>query len=140
MAFGNGLDMRGHVDSTFNSPVSGGVRLIRAGAGGHTGPGGTWEEQPGETTELTRVNIQPAKWKDVQLLAGMGGTVSPQDVRVVHINDGVTYLWPDDDGRFSDLLEFSDGQATRQWRVLTCDNRPWRNFCRAVVERYLGEG
>lgn len=138
--FGNGLDMRGHVDSTFDSPVPGGVWLIPAGAGDYTGAGGTWEQSSSDPVELTRVNVQPASWKDVRLLAGMGGTVNPQDVRVVHINDGVNYLYPDDDGKFADLLEFSDGLAVRQWRVMSCDNRPWRNFCRAVVERYRGAG
>lgn len=140
MAFGNGLDMKGHIDSTFGSPVPGGVRLIRASTGGYTGTGGRWEELPGETVELEFVNVQSAKWKDMQILAGMGGTANPQDARVVHINDGVNYLWPDDNGKFADLLEFSDGLAVRQWRVMSCDNRPWRNFCRAVVERYRGTG
>ncbi|PWC10664.1 hypothetical protein B4923_16215 [Brenneria roseae subsp. americana] len=138
--FGNGLDMHGHIDSTFNSPIAGGIRLIRAGAGGYTGPGGRWEQSEGETVELLRVNVQPAKWEDMQMLIGMGGTANPQDARVVHINDGVNYLYPDDNGKFADLLEFSDGQAMRQWRVMSCDNRPWRNFCRAVVERYRGAG
>jgi len=27
----------------------------------------------------------------------------------------------------------------RKWRVVQADNRPWRNYCRAVVERYRGE-
>ncbi|WP_231578084.1 hypothetical protein [Dickeya chrysanthemi] len=76
----------------------------------------------------------------MQTLIGMGGTANAHDVRVVHINDGVTYLYPDDDGKFSDLLEFSDGLAMRRWRVMSCDNRPWRNVCRAVVERYRGAG
>lgn len=76
----------------------------------------------------------------MQTLIGMGGTANAHDVRVVHINDGVTYLYPDDDGKFSDLLEFSDGLTMRRWRVMSCDNRPWRNFCRAVVERYRGAG
>ncbi|WP_315707403.1 hypothetical protein [Brenneria uluponensis] len=138
--FGNGLDMHGHIDSTFNSPIPGGVWLIRAGAGGYTGPGGKWEQQQNDPIKLERINVQTAKWKDIQILMGMGGTANPQDVRVVHINDGMTYLYPDDNGKFSDLLEFSDGQTVRQWRVMSCDNRPWRNFCRAVVERYRGAG
>lgn len=138
--FGNGLDMQGHIDSTFNSPIDGGIRLIRAAQGGYTGPGGEWEEGESEVITLSLVNVQSAKWKDVQMLIGMGGTANAQDVRVVHINDGVNYLWPDDEGKFSDMLEFSDGLAMRKWRVISCDNRPWRNFCRAVVERYRGVG
>ncbi len=138
--FGNGLDMQGHIDSTFNSPIDGGIRLIRAAQGGYTGPGGEWEEGESEVITLSLVNVQSAKWKDVQMLIGIGGTANAQDVRVVHINDSVNYLWPDDEGKFSDMLEFSDGLAMRKWRVISCDNRPWRNFCRAVVERYRGIG
>jgi hypothetical protein len=138
--FGNGLDMRGHVDSTFNSKITGGVRIIRPAAGGFTGPGGVWEQGEASIVELSLVNVQPARWKDMQFLIGQGGTANPQDARVVHINDGINYLYPDDAGKFSDMLEFSDGLAVRRWRVMSCDNRPWRNFCRAVVERYRGAG
>ncbi|CUY46054.1 Uncharacterised protein [Serratia marcescens] len=138
--FGNGLDMRGHVDSTFNSKIAGGVRIIRPTAGGFKGPGGVWEDGEASKIELLRVNVQPARWKDMQFLIGQGGTANPQDARVVHINDGVNYLYPDDAGKFSDMLEFSDGLAVRLWRVMSCDNRPWRNFCRAIVERYRGAG
>ncbi|EMB4322228.1 hypothetical protein RJ492_001200 [Pluralibacter gergoviae] len=140
MAFGNALDMCGHVDSTFTSKLPGGVALVRFPAGGYAGPGGTWQDAAPVRTPLMLVNVQPAKWKDFQLLLGMGGTTNPQDARVVHINDGVTYLYPDDDGKFSDILEFTDGIAVQQWRVMSCDNRPWRNFCRAVVERYRRRG
>lgn len=138
--FGNGLDMLGHIDSTFNSAIEGGIRRIKPAEGGYTAPGGIWEEGESQTIELTLVNVQPARWKDVQMSVGMGGTANPQDLRSVHINDGVNYLYPDDEGKFSDILEFSDGLAMRQWRVISCDNRPWRNFCRAVVERYRGRG
>lgn len=139
--FGNGLDMGGHIDGTFTSDIDGGVRIIRAQAGGYSGPGGVWVDGGVPTViELTRVNVQPARWKDMQFLMENGGTANPQDARVVHINDGINYLWPNDNGKFSDLLEFSDGQAVRRWRVMSCDNRPWRSFCRAVVERYRGEG
>lgn len=36
--FGNGLDMHGHIDATFNSPIEGGIRLIRPTAGDYSGP------------------------------------------------------------------------------------------------------
>lgn len=134
------LSMQDHIDGTFNSPVEGGVKRIKpATGGGHTGPGGTWQDgAPAEEIPLTRVNIQPASLKTMQILVALGGTANPQDVRLVHINDGVNYLYPDDDGKFADLLEFSDGLAVRQWRVIDCDNRPWRSFCKAIVERYRG--
>ena len=135
------LSMQDHIDGTFNSPVEGGVKRLKpATGGGYTGPGGTWQDgAPAEEITLPRVNIQPASLKTMQILVALGGTANPQDVRLVHINDGVNYLYPDDDGKFADLLEFSDGVAVRQWRVIQCDNRPWRNFCRAIVERYRGD-
>lgn len=132
------LSMQDHIDGTFHSPIDGGVWLLKPGTeGGYTGPGGTWEDgATPDPVEIQRVNVQPAGLKTMQILTGMGGTTNPQDVRVIHINDGKTYLYPDDSGKFSDLLEFSDGLSMRKWRVMQCDNRPWRNFCRAIVERY----
>ena len=133
------LSMQDHIDGTFNSPIPGGVKRIKPASGGsYTGPGGTWEAGAPEVITLNRVNIQAADMKTLELLVSMGGTSNPKDVRVVHINDGVNYLYPDDDGKFADLLEFSDGLAVRQWRVIDCDNRPWRSFCKAIVERYRG--
>ncbi|TNV22832.1 hypothetical protein FH968_01960 [Buttiauxella sp. B2] len=131
--FGNGLDMRGHVDSTFKSKLKGGIFLIHMD-GAYTGPGGTWQEQEGERTELKRVNVQPAKWREITLLVGQGGVAALSDFRSIHINDGVNYLMPDESGEYRDQLEFNDGVAVRRWRVMSADNRPWRNFCRAVVE------
>ncbi len=133
------LSMQDHIDGTFNSPIPGGVKRIKpASGGGYTGPGGTWEAGAPEVITLKRVNIQAADMKTLELLVSMGGTSNPKDVRIVHINDGENYLYPDDDGKFADLLEFSDGLAVRQWRVIDCDNRPWRSFCKAIVERYRG--
>jgi hypothetical protein len=135
------LSMQDHIDGTFNSPIPGGVKRIKPAFGGdYTGPGGTWEDgAPAEEIQLTRVNIQAASAKTMELFVNLGGTANPQDVRLVHINDGVNYLYPDDNGQFADLLEFSDGIAVRQWRVRHCDNRPWRSFCKAIVERYRGD-
>lgn len=131
--FGNALDMRGHVDSTFHSAIEGGVTLIRL-AGDYTGPGGTWEEAEASRTPLSLVNVQPARWREISLLVGEGGVAVLSDFRTIHINDGVNYLMPDESGEYRYLLEFSDGASARRWRVMTADNRPWRNFCRAVVE------
>lgn len=154
--FGNGLDMRGHIDSTFHSDIDGGVFLIRR-KGDYSGPGGVWVEEDkfasvnfifsfdndtgilscklkGVHKQLSRVNIQPAKLREITLLVGEGGVAALSDFREVHINDGETYLMPDENGKFSDLLQFSDGTKSRLWRIREADNRPWRNFCRAIVE------
>ncbi|PNF10541.1 hypothetical protein A6J71_10425 [Enterobacter cancerogenus] len=131
--YGNGLDMRGHVDSTFKSKIEGGIWLIRK-EGDYSGPGGVWQETETEREELKRVNVQPGKWREINLLVGEGGVAVISDFRTVHINDGKTYLMPDESGQYTDQLEFSDGVVMRRWRVMTVDNRPWRNFCRAVVQ------
>lgn len=134
------LSMQDHIDSTFNSRIAGGVRIIKPGTqGGYTGPGGTWEDGvTHDPIELKRVNIQPAGPKTMEFLLASGGADNPHDVRVVRINDGINYLYPDDSGKFADLLEFSDGLEMRRWRVISCDNRPWRNYCKAIVERFRG--
>ena len=131
--FGNGLDMGGHVDSTFTSKIKGGIWLIESN-GGYSGPGGTWAEEETTRKALSRVNIQPSRWREIAPLTGQGGQVVLTDYRTVHINDGVTYLMPDESGEYRFQLEFSDGATLRRWRVISADNRPWRNFCRAVVE------
>ncbi|MGJ8524173.1 hypothetical protein R84981_002892 [Carnimonas sp. R-84981] len=132
------LNRIGHVNGALRSRVPGGLRVITPGDGGYTGPGGTWEDGEDSVVEVTYYNVQPSNWKDIQFLIGMGGTANPHDSRVVHINDGVTYLQPDDTGKFAQLLQFSDGIKQQKWRVMSCDNRPWRNFCRVIVERYRG--
>jgi len=130
------LDMNGHIDLTFQSRPAGGVTLYPREDGDYTGPGGTWEAAPATPRALVLVNIQPASLKKVEHL--MGGTSSPMDFRIIHINDG-TMIYPDDNGQFSERLEFSDGLAMRMWRVRESDCRPWRTFCRVIVERYRGD-
>lgn len=131
------LDMYGFIDPVFESRPEGGVTLIIPGHGDYTGPGGTWEETPPQRKELQLVNIQPASLKTIETLVGQGGTVQPSDWRVVRINDG-TMIYPDDTGQFAHLLEFSDGREVRQWRVRQADCRPWRSYCKVIVERYRG--
>lgn len=131
------LSMYGFIDPVFESRPEGGVVLIVPAEGGYTGPGGTWEEGEPRRVPLQLVNIQPASLKTVETLVGQGGAVQPSDWRVVRINDG-TMITPDDTGQFAHLLEFSDGVAMRQWRVRQADNRPWRSYCKVVVERYRG--
>lgn len=133
------LDMMGTVDPTFHSEPTGGVTLVTPGSGGYTGPGGTWEEAASTETELTLVTIQQASMRTAQYLAETGGTVKASDLRVVYLNDG-TMLYPDEAGQFAQQLKFSDGTQERTWRVREADNRPWRNYCKAIVERYRGDG
>ena len=127
------LDMYSFIDPVLESLPAGGVWLHEGVEGDYSGPGGTWVPASNNPPiELKLVNIQAPRPKDVQHLAG--GVVEPSDFKLVHINDG-KMIYPDDDGRFSALLEFSDGLAMRMWRVREADNRPWRSFCRVIVER-----
>lgn len=132
------LDMYGFIDPTLESRIQGGVILKMPASGDYSGPGGTWTEtSPPQTKELKMVNIVQADLKTAQFLSSLGGTATPTDLKIVHINDG-TMIYPDGNGKFAHTLEFSDGQAVRTWRVRYADNRPHRNFCRAIVERYRG--
>lgn len=132
------LDMMDTIDTTFQSTPDGGVTLVTQEPGGYTGPGGTWVSGATSTTDLNLVTIQQASMKTAQFMMDHGGTANPTDLRVVYLNDG-TMLYPDDDGTFAQLLRFSDGKAVRDWRVREADNRPWRNYCKAIVERYRGD-
>lgn len=131
------LDVFGFISPDFTSTPAGGVEIGCPGDGGYTGPGNKWEPGTTEWEAAPTANITGAPGKTIEFLQGAGHTVRASDVRVVHFNDG-TMIWPDDDGNFSHLLRFSDGQAVREWRVMEADNRPWRNFCRVVVHRYRG--
>lgn len=129
------LDLYGLVDPTFASRPEGGVVLLGSESDGYYDGDGIWippTQQP--PRPLASVSIQPAGKKAMEIMVGMGGTNNPRDVREVFINDG-TSLYPADDGRASDYLEFSDGLDVRQWRVVQSDNRPWHTYCHAIVER-----
>ena len=130
------LDMWGQVDDVMESTPDGGVTLIQAGSGGFYDydNGGVWVPGTPTETELARVTIQPATEKAIELAIARGGTADPKDIRNVYINDG-TEIFPADTGRESDYLVFTDGLSRKKWRVLTSDNRPWRNYCHVVVER-----
>jgi len=133
------LDMYGHIDIVFESLPDGGVVLYQNQEGYYDyNNGGVWVEPDVTPAPIASVNIQGADGKTMELMAGMGGTTNPRDVRVVHFNDG-TMVYPADEGRNADELGFSDGLAMRRWRVMTSDPRPWRNYCRAVVHRMPSE-
>lgn len=129
------LDMYGMIDPTFNTQPQGGVFLLGSESDGHYDDDGIWV--PPTTLPpraLTDINIQPLSKKTIEIMIGLGGTANPRDMREVWLNDG-TMLYSDDDGRKADRLEFSDGLAVRVWRVVQSDNRPWHNYCHAIVER-----
>lgn len=130
------LDMYGAIDADLESRITGGIFLITPASGDYSGPGGKWVETKVATEqELKFVNIQPLSLKKAEILSSQeGGVVNPTDFRTVRINDG-TQIYPDDDGKFAQSLRFSDGRTVRTWRVRESDNRPWRNYCKVIVER-----
>lgn len=133
------LDMLDTVDGVFNSPATGGVTAYVRQEGYYDWDnGGVWVEPDVTPIELGPITIQGASGKTMELMVGAGGTANPRDVRVVYINDG-TMLYPADDNRNADELQFSDGVAMRRWRVKMSDPRPWRTYCKAIVERMPAE-
>lgn len=139
------INMQSMIDGTFQSIIPGGVWLIKSVKGDYTGPAGEWVQSEPQRIELKMVNIQPVSPRAAEHLINIGTfghnpVINIEDIRVVHINDGVTYLSTDDNGSSADYLEFSDGNAIRKWRVVSTDNRPWHNFCKIIVRRYRGEG
>jgi hypothetical protein len=130
------LDMLGHVSQPFNTQPAGGLTLYPPAAGGGYGAGGVWV--PGAAPSpivITECNIQPATKKTIEFMEQLGGTANPRDIRNIYINDGVTYVYPEDEGRPADRFQFSDGLTMRVWRVMHVDNRPWHNYCHVIVER-----
>lgn len=127
--------MIGHIGPVFNTQPQGGVTLIRYSGGFYDyDNGGVWVPGTETPTPVARVNIQPASPRTMEYMAQLGGTQNPRDVRQVWINDG-TSLFPADTGRESDFLEFNDELETHRWRVMASDNRPWHNYCKAIIER-----
>ncbi len=133
------LDTLNLIDPMMQSTPEGGVTLVTQIEGGYTGPGGTWEPGAETETDLGLVTIQQADMRTARQFADLGGVANPSDLRVVYINDG-TMLYLDDAGTFAQILRFSDGNKIRDWRVREADNRPWRFYCKAIVERYRGNG
>lgn len=130
------LDMLGQVSYPFNTQPTGGVTLYPPDTAAYYDDDGEYVEGiTPDPIDIGEANIQPASKKSIEFMIGMGGTANPRDIRDVYINDGTTYLYPEDTGRPADQLGFSDGLAQRRWRVMHSDNRPWHNYCHAIVER-----
>lgn len=130
------LDMLGTVDVVFDStPVT--AYVNQEGFWDYDN-GGVWVEPTVTPVDLGFITVQGASGKAMELMVGAGGTANPRDVRVAYINDG-TMLYPADVGRNADELEFNDGLELRRWRVKHSDCRPWRNYCKAIVERMPAE-
>ena len=113
------LDMQGHIDDVFESFQA--VRYSKTG--GSRDADGVWV--PGsETTSNHSVTAQPVSDREFNALSN--GNERIQDTRKIYVNDGV-----DASIQEADEWEF----LGQRWRCLSLDNRPWRNYCKAVVTR-----
>ena len=113
------LDMRGHIDQTFKS-----VPATRTAFTGGSYVDGLWVDGTEVITPHT-VTIQPATDREIDAIEKGGERIV--DARRVYVNDGV-----DASISQADVWEFS-GQ---KWKCHKLDNRPWRNYCKAIVSRF----
>lgn len=112
------LDMAGHIDPVFVSVPA--TRTSNTG-GGYVD--GIWQNGVAAATTHT-VNVQPASDREIEALEKGGERII--DARRIYVNDGI-----DASISQADIWEFS-GQ---KWKCHKLDNRPWRNYCKAIVSR-----
>lgn len=112
------LDMRNHIGSVFKSGPA--TRISRS-VGGYVD--GIYQDTI-ETTTPHTITVQPATDKEIETIEKGGERI--KDARRIYVNDGI-----DASIKPSDLWEF-DGQLFKCHKL---DNRPWRNYCRAVISR-----
>jgi hypothetical protein len=110
--------MRGHIDPVFKS-----IPATRTGSTGSGYVNGIWVDGT-STTTAHAVTIQPASDREIESIERGGERIV--DARRVYVNDGVlASISP------ADIWDF-DGQL---WKCHKLDNRPWRNYCKAIVSR-----
>lgn len=112
------LSMRGHIDNVFKSvPAT------------HVGKSGVYVD--GILTTVTSapvaftVNIQPVSDKEIDFLRQGGRRIV--DPRKIYVNNGdLDSIALDGDWVF----------LGQRWLVIRTDNRPWRKYCKVIVDRY----
>lgn len=115
------LNMKGHIDSVF---VSTPANRIRKTGGAYVD--GKWVDGS-EVTTPHNVTLQPLTEREIQNLNI--GAERIGDMRKVYVNDGDLYkISQADDWVFTGV----DGV----FKTVKLDNRPWRNYCKAIVSRY----
>lgn len=113
------LDMFGHIDDVFESVQAN--RLTKPGSY----VDGKWVGTVGITTPHI-VTLQPLTDKEIDSLSKGGERIV--DGRKIYINDGDLYsISPSDTWTFTGI----DGI----FKTVKLDNRPWRNYCKAIVSR-----
>jgi hypothetical protein len=115
-----GLDMSGHIDDTFQSVAAN--RTSKSG-GGYVD--GRWVEGT-ITISPHKINLQPLNNKEIQAL--QVGAERIGDMRKIYVNDGDLYSIAE-----ADTWEFATVDGA--FKCVMLDNRPWRNYCKAIVSR-----
>lgn len=117
------LDMAGHIDADFVSVPA--VRISKTA----TYVDGIPVSTPESRTDHT-VTIQPASSRDVIHIDIGARRIS--DYRKIYINDGlIANIQEADDWEFD-----ANGRGAERYETVSLDNRPWRNYCKAVVALY----
>ena len=112
------LNMSGHIDQVFESIPA--TRIKFTGSGYVDGIYVDGVETPTPHT----VTVQQASDRDIESIEKGGERIV--DARRVYVNDGIdASISPSDAWVFQ-------GQ---RWKCGKLDNRPWRNYCRAIVYR-----
>lgn len=112
------LDMFNHIGPVFQS-----IPADRISKTGGAYVDGKYVEGT-ETITPHIVTIQPASDREIDALVSGGERIV--DARRVYVNDGVL-------ASISQADEWIfDGQS---WKCVKLDNRPWRNYCKAIVSR-----
>lgn len=111
------LSMRGHVDNVFKS-----VQAQHIGKGGAY-VNGVWTPVTYDPVPFM-VNVQPLSEREIDFLTQGGERIL--DGRRIYVNSG-------------DLNSIQlDGEwmfLNQRWKVIKTDNRPWRDYCKVIVDR-----
>ena len=114
------LDMLGHVSGDFVSLIA--TRTPKGGAYIE----GVWQSSDGTPTSHA-INLQPLNDRESKNYV-QGRRL--EDYRKAYINDGELFgLQP------SDIWEFDPGEGIQKFKVVSMDNRPWRNYCKLILVR-----
>jgi len=114
------LDMRGHIDATFESTV--GTRTARTD-GSYVN--GRYVDGLGSITTHS-VNLQPLSEREIQNLQNGGERI--KDTRKIYVNDGDLYQITPADAWTCEGVE-------GEFKTIRLDVRPRRSYCKAIVSR-----
>lgn len=113
----SGLDMHGHIDAVFKSVAATHIGKVGAYVNG------IWTDTILPPVPYT-VNVQALEDKAIDFLRQGGERIL--DPRKIYVNSG-------------DLNSIQlAGEWVflgQRWKIIKTDNRPWRNYCKVVVDR-----